>query len=53
MKNGGFRWENRVLGGFGVENWVFSGKIGVLVEKWGFRGILVKKSEKSRKEPGI
>ena len=46
--------------------WGFVGKMGVfvekgevllknevLVEKWGFRGILVKKSGKSRKEPGI
>ena len=38
----------------------FNGKIGVLVEnagvfieKWGFRGILVKKLGKSREEPGI
>ena len=37
---------------------VFSGKIGVLVEKsgfygkWGFRGFLGKKSGKSREEPG-
>ena len=55
-------WRNRVFG----DCWLkvrFSGdvcpKIEVLVknrgffEKWGFRGILVKKSGKSRKEPGI
>ena len=52
-----------------VENWGFGGKRGVsgvygrklrfwwknggFIEKWGFRGFLVKKSGKSRKEPGI
>ena len=56
---GGFFWKN---GGFRGK-WGFSGKmegfldlwgkIGVLVEKGGFRGFLVKKSGKSRKEPGI
>ena len=28
-------------------------KNGGFIEKWGFRGVLVKKSGKSRKEPGI
>ena len=40
-------------GGFLVENWGFRGKIGGFFEKWGFGGILVKKSGKSREEPGI
>ena len=45
-KGGGF------LGGY-VKKGGFGGKMGVLVEKWSFRGILVKKFGKSREEPGI
>ena len=46
-----------------VEKGVFCGKMGVFMSlwlkmgvflgKWGFRGFLIKKSGKSRKEPGI
>ena len=35
------------------ENWGFRGKMGVLVEKWGFHGFLIKKLGKIREEPGI
>ena len=52
VENRGFSGKMRVFWGV----WL---KIGVLVEnagffeKWGFRGFLVNKSAKSRKEPGI
>ena len=45
--------ENRGFRGFMDGNWGFWWKNGGFFEKWGFRGFLVKKSGKSRKEPGI
>ena len=57
----GFRGEYRVGIGQGRVGrvWGFDGKMGFswknggFFEKWGFCGFLVKKSGKSRKEPGI
>ena len=47
LRGGGF------FGGVWLEIGVFGGKMRIFIEKWGFRGVLVKKSGKSRKEPGI
>ena len=47
-----YGWKSRVLGVYGGKS-RFWWKNGGFFGKWGFRGFLVKKSGKSRKEPGI
>ena len=52
MKNRGFSGKMGVSRVYG-RKLRFWWKNGGFIEKWGFRGFLVKKSGKSRKEPGI
>ena len=48
-----FKGGGGFFGGVWLEIGVFGGKMRIFIEKWGFRGVLVKKSGKSRKAPGI